>query len=96
MNISAIDWYLAHNKITSQKELEHLTKLPILGSIPYFKKDKSDSNRLIIDKYPKSELSEAFRSMRTNMEFINGSKSTPIICITSSIEMQGSFSLFLI
>jgi len=81
--------YLLHNKVSSQKELEHLTRLPILGSIPYYKIDKSDPSRLIIDKYPKSELSEAFRSLRTNMEFINGHGENPIICVTSSTSGEG-------
>jgi len=81
--------YLLHNRVTSQKELEHLTRLPILGAIPFYKMDKTDNSRLIIDKYPKSELSEAFRSIRTNMEFINGQNKKPIICVTSSISGEG-------
>ncbi len=81
--------YLIHNKVTSQNELEHLTKLPVIGSIPYFKKESSENSRLLIDKYPKSELSEAFRSVRTNLEFLNQNEEKPILCITSSTSGEG-------
>lgn len=81
--------YLAHNKISGQRELEHLTRHPILGAIPYFAKEKTDTDGLLIDKYPKSEISEAFRSLRTNMEFVAAKSEKPVICITSSVSGEG-------
>ncbi len=81
--------YLIHNKVSSQKELEHMTHLPVIGTIPLYRHDKNDPNRLVVDKYPRSELSEAFRSLRTNLEFMNGNNQKPIICITSSISGEG-------
>ncbi len=81
--------YLIHNKITSQNELEHLTFLPVIGSIPNVKKEADENSRLLIDKFPKSELSESFRSLRTNLEFLNQNKEKPILCITSSTSGEG-------
>lgn len=81
--------YLLHNKISGQRELEHLAQYPVLGSIPYYPKEKSENSRLIVDKYPKSNLSEAFRALRTNMEFITSRDSKPVICVTSSTSGEG-------
>ncbi|MCK5705221.1 MAG: tyrosine protein kinase, partial [Cyclobacteriaceae bacterium] len=76
--------YLLHNKITSQQELERLSSAFVLGTIPYYSKEKKIETRLIVNTNLKSEISEAFRSIRTNMEFLNGHDRKPIIAITST------------
>jgi len=81
--------YLTHNKLSTQEELEALTSIPVVGSIPYFRKERSSESRLIIDKHPKSVLSEAFRSIRTNMEFLHREAEKPVICITSTVSGEG-------
>ena len=59
--------YLLHNNITSLSEITKLSNasMTILGMIPKYKKDIPTS-QLLIDKSPKSMISEAFRSLRTN------------------------------
>jgi tyrosine-protein kinase Etk/Wzc len=81
--------YLMHNKINHVKELERYTGIPILGVIPFFNKEKLTFTRLIVDKNPKSVLSEALRSIRTNMEFIVPNKKKKIISITSTVSGEG-------
>lgn len=81
--------YLLHNKITSQHELEKLSSAFVLGTIPYYTKEKKIDTRLIVNNNLKSEISEAFRSVRTNMEFLNGHARKPVIAITSTISGEG-------
>ena len=81
--------YLLDNKITSLNELEKLTDIPVLGTIPFFRWEKKYDTRLIVDKLPKSEISEAFRTIRTNLEFLNGSDDKKIITITSTTSGEG-------
>ena len=81
--------FLLDNKITSLNELEKLTDIPVLGTIPFYKMGKKFSSRLIIDKVPKSGISEAFRNLRTNLEFLNGTEGKKIIAITSTTSGEG-------
>jgi len=80
--------YALHNKITSQTELERITSLPILGLVPEYK-GKMGLGKLIIDKNPKSPVSESLRSIRTNMEFLRISEGPKIISITSTVSGEG-------
>jgi tyrosine-protein kinase Etk/Wzc len=88
--------YVLHDTITSQKDLEKLTHLPILGAVPRYKKEKLVYSQLLIHLNPKSSMSEAFRSIRTNLDFMfPNSKadksrfSQKIISITSNISGEG-------
>ena len=57
-------------KILEKSDIEKITKLPIIGQIPYTSpKDSGSSSTFVIDS-PKSPVSEAFRSIRTNIEYI--------------------------
>ncbi|MTI20054.1 polysaccharide biosynthesis tyrosine autokinase [Fulvivirga sp. RKSG066] len=80
--------YLLHNKVTSVGELEKITSAPILGTIPNTA-DKMEVTKLVINQNPKSAVSEALRSLRTNIEFmISGSKKR-VISVTSTIGGEG-------
>jgi len=81
--------YLMHNKITSQQELERLSSAFVLGTIPYYPKEKKANTRLVVGNNLKSEISEAFRTIRTNLEFLNGHDKKPVIAITSTISGEG-------
>ncbi|MDN5203875.1 polysaccharide biosynthesis tyrosine autokinase [Fulvivirgaceae bacterium BMA10] len=81
--------YLMHNTISSQHELEKLTPAPILGIVPFYKEAEMPENNLVIDKNPKAGISEAFRSIRTNMQFLKAGKNKKVICVTSTISNEG-------
>lgn len=80
--------YLVHNKIQSLHEIEYLTQATTLGAIP-----KHNFNgkiaKVIVDKYPKSAVSEALRSIRTNIEFMVPDKKSKVISVTSTISSEG-------
>lgn len=81
--------YILDSKITGLNELEKLTDIPVLGTIPFFKWEKKYDTRLIVDKIPKSEISESFRNVRTNLEFLNSTSNKKIITITSTTSGEG-------
>ncbi|WP_258105251.1 polysaccharide biosynthesis tyrosine autokinase [Marinoscillum sp. MHG1-6] len=81
--------YLLHNNITSLRELERLVNVPILGSIPEYQSEKLKVTKMIIQPNSKSAISEALRTIRTNMEFFNGAKGSHIVTVTSTVSGEG-------
>ncbi|SES84701.1 GumC family protein [Hymenobacter actinosclerus] len=81
--------YLLHNTVTNIRELERNTHAPVLGVIPTYDKEKMAVSKLVVDRNPKSALSEAIRSIRTNLEFVASSKRKRLISVTSTISGEG-------
>jgi capsular exopolysaccharide synthesis family protein len=79
--------YLLNNKITSIKEVERGTLVPMLGAIPA-SHYKIETMFHVIDN-PKSMVSEAIRSLRTNLEFFNSSNHSKVITISSTTSGEG-------
>ncbi|MBC7425455.1 MAG: polysaccharide biosynthesis tyrosine autokinase, partial [Bacteroidia bacterium] len=80
--------YYFLNVIYSQKQVENKVKAPILGMIPTFKKKMSVST-LVVDKNPKSAISESLRSIRSNSDFMLSKKSKQMFGVTSTISGEG-------
>ena len=81
--------YLLHNKISSHRELEKLINIPMLGIVPFYNREKLNVTQLVVDKNPKSAISESIRSIRTNMDFLVSDKDKKIISITSTVSGEG-------
>lgn len=74
---------ILNTKIIEKKDIEKITKLPIIGQIPFVNpKDINSSPTFVIDS-PKSPVSEAFRSIRTNIEYIVQGKEKCIFSVIS-------------
>lgn len=82
--------YFLHDKISSLNEIIKHTSASVntLGIVPKLNKALPLS-QLIIDRSPKSLIAEAFRSIRTNLQFINNEPGPKIISITSTISGEG-------
>jgi len=80
--------YLLMNAIYSQQQIENILRAPILGSIPTYNK-KMTASTLVVDKNPKSSISESLRSIRTNSDFMLPKKAKQIIGVTSTISGEG-------
>ena len=61
---------ILNTKIIERSDVEKITKLPIIGQIPYTSPKASNSSSTFVIDSPKSPVSEAFRSIRTNIEYI--------------------------
>ncbi|MBL3656236.1 GumC family protein [Fulvivirga sediminis] len=80
--------YVLHNRINGVKELERLTNAPILGSVPK-SQEKIVETQLIINKRPKSAVSESLRTIRTNIEFLIPKNKKKVIAVTSTVSGEG-------
>jgi len=81
--------YIVHDKISSQSELERHTQIPIVGSVPKYKRAKSVPATIVVNESPKSAISEAFRAIRTNLQFMGLDKDKKVISVTSTISTEG-------
>ncbi|MFK8059999.1 MAG: GumC family protein [Polaribacter sp.] len=79
---------LFSTSIKSKKDIEELVSIPFLGSIP---KSKS-KNQFVINKTNTTPISEAFRILRTNIDFLLAGvkkETGKVIFTTSSISGEG-------
>lgn len=77
--------------IKSSEELDDVFGLPILASIPMYgkKAQKGNDKELIVDKDPKSPISEVFRTLRANIQFMNTKQKSKVVLVTSTVEGEG-------
>lgn len=76
---------LLNNRIVDKNDVESLTNKPIIGFIFHnYKK----SNTIISD-FPKSSISESFRTVRTNLQIMSRGISKQVILVTSSGSGEG-------
>jgi len=69
--------------INDRKDVEKLTKFPIIGQVAQVE----NKDPLVVINSPKAPIAEAFRAIRTNIEFITQGKSKSTILVTG--DMQG-------
>jgi capsular exopolysaccharide synthesis family protein len=70
------------NTIQNAEDIERYTSLPIYGVIPLNK-----------DKMTKNIYMEAFRNIRTNLQFLPGNENNKVISITSSVSGEGKTTI---
>jgi capsular exopolysaccharide synthesis family protein len=77
--------------LKSPQDVETITGLPTLGTIIRMKGDegRSEIYRLATILYPRSPAAEAYRTLRTNIEFASVDSPTRVILITSAIPGEG-------
>lgn len=79
-----------HNTYKNRRELEKETQLPVMGVITKWGKKKNKSTpMLIVDKEPKSIVSENYKTLQTNLQYTSLGKQNKTIVITSSEPGEG-------
>ncbi|WP_256793827.1 polysaccharide biosynthesis tyrosine autokinase [Terrabacter sp. Ter38] len=73
--------------VKSQRDLEAVTDRTILGGIAY--DSDASAHPLIVQVDPRSQRAEAFRSLRTNLQFIDVANPPKSIVVTSSLPGEG-------
>jgi tyrosine-protein kinase Etk/Wzc len=74
-----------NDKITGRGDIERLTTAPILGEIGH----SDTTETLVVTKNARKFISEQFRIIRTNLQFILNKVQNPVILITSSFSGEG-------
>lgn len=81
--------YLLQNKFQTISEVEDLSEVPVLGLIPRHK-NKNDVAEIVVGNNPKSIISESFRSIRSNLEFLSANDGrAKTVVITSTVSGEG-------
>ncbi|MFC5045352.1 GumC family protein [Aquimarina hainanensis] len=79
---------LLNIRVSSKEELEKNTSMPMLGTIPIIK----NKAKIVISRTSRSGISEAFRILRTNLDFLmagNAKKTGKVVFVTSTISGEG-------
>jgi capsular exopolysaccharide synthesis family protein len=72
---------LFFERIENLKELRAISKLPVIGALPNYAGAESDP--MVTEVAPRSNVSEAFRALRTNLQYLLPGESSRVILITS-------------
>jgi polysaccharide biosynthesis transport protein len=80
---------LLNNKINTEQELEERAGIHSLGTITSINKKLMGKGGVITDYTVHSPVYEAYRSIRTNIQYDEKIKSTKILMVTSSFGMEG-------
>ena len=79
--------YVANNKITALKDIENMTEVPVLGVVPASK--KLDRNAFHVVTSPRSKVSEAIKTLRTNLDFFSIHTHKKVITVSSTVSGEG-------
>ena len=79
--------YLVNNKIIGLNEIERATHAPVLGVIPEMRNDYNSPFYIV--ENPRSIVSEAIRTLRTNLDFFTTTESMKVIVISSTVSGEG-------
>lgn len=75
------------NRIRNERDVELITDVPILGGIVF--DAKAPERPLIVHDDPRSPRAESFRTLRTNLQFLDVGRENRAFVITSSIQSEG-------
>jgi capsular exopolysaccharide synthesis family protein len=75
-----------NNRINARFMVEDHTTIPVLAHIEHYRSGK----KLPVLEFPRSPLTESFRALRTNIDFMLGKNAqNPVLALTSSISGEG-------
>ncbi len=74
-----------NNKINTESDIKDITDVPVSGQIPH----SSERKAKVVFEAPGSFTAEAFRSLRSRMQFMTKNADSPIILVTSTMKEEG-------
>jgi capsular exopolysaccharide synthesis family protein len=78
---------LLDNRVRNERDVSQITDAPIVGGIAFDPKAKQ--RPLIVHADPRSSRAESFRSLRTNLSFLEVGSNGRTFVVTSSIQSEG-------
>lgn len=83
-------WEALDTRVRSAEEIgERLGHLPLLARVPVPSRRLRTKNRLVMVDSPAGVQAEAFRMLRTNLEFATLGRDAQTIMVTSAVEQEG-------
>ena len=80
---------LLRTKIENAADIEVLTQLPIVGSVPFKKGIVEKQDAIVVKANSNNVMMEAFRSIRTNMQFLLKNSGCRVVMFTSTTSGEG-------
>lgn len=80
-------------KISGREDVEKLTPAPITGEIPFRENKDKEENDIAVKENDNNLMSEVFRSLRTNLQFILGNEGKKVILVTSTSPGEGKTTI---
>lgn len=74
-------------RVRNETDIESATNLPLLGAIGFNQSFTADP--ILVRSQPNSESAEAFRTLRTNLQFVDVQHEGLALVVTSSIASEG-------
>lgn len=71
-----------YDRIENADQLKELTTLPVFGEI--INSEKAEENYVVVDSDPKAAITESFRTVRTNLEYVPGAEGRGKVVLVSS------------
>ena len=79
-------FFIFDTRIKERKDIENNLSVPFLGEIPYYKHQKGEEHKhLVVKENSQDQISEAFRILRTNLEFMKVNKEKHQVIMCSSL-----------
>jgi capsular exopolysaccharide synthesis family protein len=76
-----------NDTIADRTQVEKMTLVPILGTVNHAR--QGNNSNLVVPHKPKSAVSEAFRSIRTNLQYLAPDAGSKIVVVTSTVSGEG-------
>lgn len=80
---------LLQTKLTSLDETTKMFNAPLVGIIPLSLKVKEGASSIVVSKNSNNVLTESFRSLRTNLQFVMKNTAGKVILFTSTSSGEG-------
>lgn len=74
-----------NNKVNKKEDIEKVSSLPTIGTIAH----NNLKTEFPVIKHPHSGITESFRSLRTNLQYLLGDKKSHVISVQSMISGEG-------
>ncbi|MBK9590959.1 MAG: hypothetical protein IPO32_05435 [Crocinitomicaceae bacterium] len=77
---------MVFERVENLTELASISSLNIIGGVPFL---KELSHEVIVDKLPKSQVTESFRTIRSNISFYGSETKAKKIIVSSFLPSEG-------
>jgi non-specific protein-tyrosine kinase len=77
------------NTIRTDEDANRVLGLPVIGAVTRFGRVKAPADRLVLLRQPDSSASEAYRILRTNLQFCGVSTPMSRLMVTSAVPGEG-------
>ena len=78
---------LFYDRVDNAEQLRAATKVPVFGEV--IVSDKAQDNYLVVDSDPKAAITESFRTIRTNLEYLPATDTGRAVLVTSYRPSEG-------